>query len=155
MSWNPFKVTKLIPSQQAKIHAHSFLGPELGIQYTYTYKYLNNAERHRFWIRCTYPVLFALSLTDTNTHMWKRFLANEFEFKTNTHTSRNRQEYEMYLFPAHGINCCLIHNELFNMCRCNTLSTSCLPLGPCCGSSIARIPLVRNPVELDSVSVSS
>ena len=33
--------------QQAKIHAHSFvLGPELRIQYMYTY--VNNSEHHRF-----------------------------------------------------------------------------------------------------------
>ena len=85
-----------IPSQQEKINAHSFVfGPELWIQYTYTY--VNNSEHHRFWIRYTYlaPFAFIYLVIDTNTHMWKIFLANEFKFNTNTYTSKNRREFKM------------------------------------------------------------
>ena len=71
-----------IPSQQEKIHAHSFvLRRELRIQYTYTY--VKNSEHLRFLIRYTYLALFAgiCRVTDTNTHMRKKFLVNELEFK--------------------------------------------------------------------------
>ena len=58
-----------LPSQQEKIHVHSFvLEPELEIQYTYTY--VKNSERHRFGIRYTYLALFAIiyRVQDMNTH---------------------------------------------------------------------------------------
>ena len=34
-----------------------------------------------------------------NTHTCKILLVSEFEFNTNTHTSKNRWEFEVYLFP--------------------------------------------------------
>ena len=58
-----------VPSQQEKIHAHSFvLGPELRIQYTYTY--VKHSEHHRFRIRYTYLALLTemCLVTDANTH---------------------------------------------------------------------------------------
>ena len=78
-----------IPSQEEKIHAHSFvLEPELRIQYTYIY--VNNSECHRFWIRYTHLAFFAIIflVTDMNTHTWKTLLDNEFEFNSNTYTSK-------------------------------------------------------------------
>ena len=40
-----------------------------------------------------------LHVTDANTHTWKMFLVNDFEFNTNTHTSKIHQEFEMYRHP--------------------------------------------------------
>ena len=76
-----------IPSQQEKIHAHSFVfEPEFRIQYTYTY--MKNSECHRFWIRYTYLALFATIylVTDMNTHTWNILLVNDFDFNTNTNS---------------------------------------------------------------------
>ena len=63
-----------VPSQQENIHAHSFvLGPELRIQYTYTY--VKNYEHYQFRLRCTYLALFAFIdlVTDTNTHTREKY----------------------------------------------------------------------------------
>ena len=35
-------------------------------------------------------------VTGTKTHMWEILLVTEFEFNTNTYTSKNRREFEMY-----------------------------------------------------------
>ena len=72
---------KTLPSQQEKIHAHSFV-----VEPEYEFNTHTRSERHRFWIRYTYLALVALIdlVTDMNTHTWKVLLVNEFEFKTNT-----------------------------------------------------------------------
>ena len=100
--WN--STLETVPSQQEKIHAHSFvLGPELVIQYIYTY--VKNSEHHRFRIRYTYLAFLAgiCLVPGTNTHAWKVFLVNEFEFNTNTYTSKFHREFELYYFRADGI----------------------------------------------------
>ena len=59
---------KRIPSQEGEIHVHTFvLGPEFGIQFTYTYV---NFEHHRFLIRCTCLARFLGThlIADAKTH---------------------------------------------------------------------------------------
>ena len=73
----------MVPSQQENIHVHSFvLEPEERSQYTYTY--VNNSERHRFWIRYTYLALFAMIylVADMNARTWKMVFVDEFDFNT-------------------------------------------------------------------------
>ena len=51
-------------------------------------------------------------VTDMNTHKWTSLLVNEFEFNTNTYTSNNSREFDMYLFPRAWY---MIANRIF--CR--------------------------------------
>ena len=49
-----------------------------------------------------YLALFAgiYLVTGANTHNYvKNVLGQRIEFNTNTYTSKNRQEFKMYLFP--------------------------------------------------------
>ena len=96
-------LTAGVPSQQEKIHAHSFvLEPELRIQYTYTYA--KHSGCHRFWIRYTYLALFAIIylVTDMNTHTWTILLVNAFKFNTNTYTSKIAGNSKCIYSRAHG-----------------------------------------------------
>ena len=89
----------MIPSQQEKTHAHSFvLGPELRIQYTHTC--VNNSEHHRFELD-THTLRFSQEfiLQLLRIHVGKLFLANEFDFNASTYTTRNPWEFDMYLLP--------------------------------------------------------
>ena len=70
------------PSQHEKIHAHPFvLGPELGVRYTYTYAKHSEHISHPFLRNCAYDRYKYTSV------ILKVFLAIEFEFTANTHTS--------------------------------------------------------------------
>ena len=69
------------------------------------YTYVKNSERHRFWIRYTYLVFFAIIdlVKDMNTRTWAILLETDFEFNTNTYTSKKVAGNSKCIYSrAHG-----------------------------------------------------
>ena len=114
--------------------------PELPIQYTY--RYVQNSEHHRLWIRYTHLALFAgiYLATDANTYTWK--MCYEYIYAKKSPGIRD------VFIPARMVS---VTRSAASLCWQQFEFVECLLLGPCCGSDIARFLLGREPRENTSV----